>query len=110
MFFTIKPLLFNEVSIGLRIKDSDGDIGIIRKCDDICNILVELESGNGGYTFYCLDPSSKRYENIYPEEVEIEKDKIIICKNCGEAIYMFKDTRLCPRCHEIINKYNGDIV
>jgi Zn finger protein HypA/HybF involved in hydrogenase expression len=28
----------------------------------------------------------------------------VICKNCGEVVWMFKDTALCPKCKDVLFK------
>jgi hypothetical protein len=67
-------LEFFELKKGLRVQDEDGYVGIITKCDDIHNIVVNLQCGTGGYTFYCIDPSckiTKHYESLYSVDESI---------------------------------------
>jgi len=54
-------LEFSELQIGMKVQDNDGNISTIKKCDNIHNILAKFITGTGGYGFYCLDPSDKKY-------------------------------------------------
>lgn len=45
-------LLYADIKIGMKVMDDDGDIGIIKECDDAHNVLVEFP--NGGTGIYCL--------------------------------------------------------
>jgi hypothetical protein len=49
----MKPLLYDDITIGMRVKDSDGDVGTIYEMEDIFNISIEYDSGGFGYI--CLD-------------------------------------------------------
>ena len=48
-----KPLLYDGIFVGQRVKDQDGDIGTIDKIDNIYNIHIKYD--NGGYGFSCLN-------------------------------------------------------
>jgi hypothetical protein len=63
-------LKFSELSVDMHVIDSDKNISIIKKCDDIHNILVKFEKlGGGGWGFYCLDENDKfNYEPLYKLE------------------------------------------
>lgn len=59
-------LEFSELTVGMRIIDNEGNIGIIIKIKNIQSILVKFETGTGGYGFYCIDPSYKNsYDPLY---------------------------------------------
>lgn len=53
----MNKLKFSELKVGMKVQDEDGAFGIIKKCEDIHNIVVNYESGTGGWGFYCLDAS-----------------------------------------------------
>lgn len=46
-------LNFNEIEIGMRVRDHDGDIGIVTQIEDINNIYVKYD--NGGFGYICLE-------------------------------------------------------
>lgn len=48
-----KPLLYDGIFEGMRIKDQDGDIGTIEKIENIYNIHIKYD--NGGYGYSCLN-------------------------------------------------------
>ena len=95
--FKTTPVLFDEVYLGLIVKDSCGYIGPIVKCKDIHNIIVKFEPQ--GYRFLSLDINDKTYRKLYASNDIIENCEIIKCK-CGETLYVYKDI-VCPRCNEI---------
>jgi len=64
----MKKLEFSDLKVGMRVKDVHENISIIKKCKDEHNILVKFEP-YGGYGFYCLDPTDKKY---YDPLYEIE--------------------------------------
>lgn len=104
MIFKTIPLTFEEIYPGMRIQDKDGDIAVVKKCFDNHNIIVELECHTGGYAFYCLDKNCKDYDEIYEQDFSPESQcEMLICKKCGEAVYMYNDTQLCPKCKEVIH-------
>jgi hypothetical protein len=47
-----KPMLYEEIKVGMNIIDQDGNKGVITEILDIYNILADLE--NGGKGIYCL--------------------------------------------------------
>lgn len=49
----MEMLNFNEIEIGMRVKDHDGDIGTVTKIEDINNIVVTYD--NGGIGYICLE-------------------------------------------------------
>jgi len=55
-------LEFSELQENMKVKDSMGNIGTIIKCDNEYKIVVKFKN-NGGYRFYCMDPSNKIYYN-----------------------------------------------
>jgi hypothetical protein len=60
---------FSELEIGMKVKDSEDNIGIIKKIKDIHSILIKFETGTGGYCFYCLDEKDQRhYDPLYKVE------------------------------------------
>jgi hypothetical protein len=62
-------LEFSELTVGMKVIDTDENIGIIKKIKDIHNILVKFETGTGGYGFYCLDDSDEKfYDPLYKLE------------------------------------------
>jgi len=62
-------LEFAELQIGMKVQDNDGNIGTIKKCKDVHNILVKFITGTGGYGFYCLDPECpQHYDPLYKYE------------------------------------------
>jgi hypothetical protein len=77
--FKTTPVLFNEVFVGMRVKDDEGNVGTITKCDNIHNISIEYDkttkvnninlkiTSTGGYRFICLDLKCIKYEKIYKE-------------------------------------------
>jgi hypothetical protein len=66
----MEKLQFSEIQKGMRVKDSHGNIGIVKKHKDIHSILVKFEKlGGGGYGFYCLDSKDERfYDPLYKIE------------------------------------------
>ena len=108
MSFSKDPILFEDLRIGMRVQDSDGCVSIIKNINDINNVLVEYENGNGGFYFYCLNPKQKGCENLYLEERDLnsENRNIIICKYCNEVVYIYKDAQLCPKCKNLIVNEN----
>ena len=49
--------------LGGRVKDKDGDIGIVVANDDHHNIEVEFSGGGDG--FYCIVEGCKDYEKLF---------------------------------------------
>lgn len=65
----MNKLKFTELKVGMRVKDDDGNIGIIKKCKDIHNVEVNFEVGGAG--IYCLDENDNDYyDPIYRYEYE----------------------------------------
>ena len=65
----MKKLNFSELKIGTKVKDNEGNQGTIQKINSIHNIAVKLETGTGGYAFYCLDASCRNlYDPLYSLE------------------------------------------
>jgi len=59
-----KQLDFSELRKGMRVVDSDGDVGYIRDCDDIHNVFVVYDLGGSG--LYCFDKDCEEYyPNLY---------------------------------------------
>jgi hypothetical protein len=67
----------------MKVKDNSGNVGIIKECKSIHNILVRFQgeevnfktgkidiNEDGGYGFYCLDPvcGKKHYDPLYKAE------------------------------------------
>lgn len=48
-----KPLLYEEIYVGLKVIDEEGHCGNVTEVLDIHNIVVKLE--NGGEGIYCLN-------------------------------------------------------
>ena len=55
----MRKLKFEELKTGMKVKDEEGNIGIITLCKDIYSIIVKYATKEGGYGIYCLDPDSK---------------------------------------------------
>jgi hypothetical protein len=67
----MKKLEFSELKNGMNVKDTTGNIGIIKKCNDLHNIIVKYKN-NGGWGFYCLDPMDKNeYDPLYKYDESI---------------------------------------
>jgi hypothetical protein len=67
----MNELKFSDLKTGMRVIDDEENIGIVKKHDDIHNIVVNYESGTGGYGFYCLDSScdnGRYYDSLYKYE------------------------------------------
>jgi hypothetical protein len=47
-----KPLLYDDIKIGMQVVDKEGDVGIVKEANDQHNIVVDF--GNGGSGLYCL--------------------------------------------------------
>jgi hypothetical protein len=43
---------FDDLFIGMIVKDAEGNVGVVKECEDIHNILVEYQ--NGGFGLHCL--------------------------------------------------------
>ena len=56
--------------VGLKVRDTDGNLGTIMAIDDIHNIWVEFTHGSAGY--YCMDAGCRSYDPLrgitYPSE------------------------------------------
>jgi hypothetical protein len=61
---TNKPLLYNEIYVGMKVIDQDGDTGSISRIDDIYNVFIKYD--NDGSGFSCLNGccSDVLYENV----------------------------------------------
>lgn len=46
-----KVIAHSELFIGMLVQDEDGDVGTVKECGDIHNVIVEYEGGLG---LYCL--------------------------------------------------------
>ena len=66
----MRKLKFEELKKGMKVKDEDGNVGIITLCKDIHNISVKYTNSEGGYGLYCIDPKCKTpiYDPLYVEE------------------------------------------
>jgi len=67
----MKKLEFSELKNGMSVKDTNGNIGIIKKCEDLHNIIIKYKN-TGGWGFYCLDPLDEDYYDplyIYNESI-----------------------------------------
>ena len=42
----------SNLTVGMRVKDREGNIGTVKECDDIHNVFVEYD--NGGSGLHCL--------------------------------------------------------
>jgi hypothetical protein len=56
----MEKLEFSELEKGMKVKDRNGNIGTIKKCEDLHNIIVRYKN-TGGWGFYCLDPLDENY-------------------------------------------------
>ena len=62
-------LEFSELKIGMKVQDNNGNVGIVKKCNDAYNVLVKFITGTGGYGFYCLDAEcTRQYDPLYKPE------------------------------------------
>lgn len=62
----MEKLEFLDLKIGMKVQDSHGNISVIKKCENIHNILVQFEKlGSGGYGFYSLDTNDTYFESLY---------------------------------------------
>ena len=60
---------FCDLKEGITVIDTTGNVGTLRKAENLHNIVVEFQSG--GYGFYCLDSKDKRfYDPLYKYENE----------------------------------------
>ena len=60
-----EKLKFDDISIGMRVIDDDGEIGKVTEIHNIHDILVEYDN-DGGSGLYCLDDECHE-RMIYPE-------------------------------------------
>jgi hypothetical protein len=65
----MKKLEFSELKKGMKVQDVDGNVGVIKKCNDIHNIYIKYEGSVGGYGLYCIDDVDKDYyDPLYEAE------------------------------------------
>lgn len=62
-------LSFSELRKGLKVKDSDGDIGEVKDCSDIHNVVIKFKDGLG---VYCLDKNCYSEKEVYGGNVKIQ--------------------------------------
>ena len=53
MFQDENPIPYDDLYIGMEVRDNDGDTGVIKEILDPHNVLVEYE--NGGSGLHCLE-------------------------------------------------------
>jgi len=64
-----KELTFNDIKVGLKVLDEQGDIGSVTTIENIHNISVDFnEFGIHGFGIYCLDKNCKDYSPLFSEE------------------------------------------
>jgi len=49
----LKIINFNDLIVGMRVQDGDGNIGTVIECNDVHNVSVEYDNNRGG-GLYCL--------------------------------------------------------
>ena len=60
------PISFNDVTVGMKLKDDEGHCCVVKKIINKQDIIVQYTWGTvGGYGFVCLDASSKRHNTLY---------------------------------------------
>jgi hypothetical protein len=63
----------SDLVIGMRITDNDGNVGIVKDCDDLHNVFVEYDNGGSGFHCLieeCIETTSKlvdipQYDHLY---------------------------------------------
>lgn len=63
----LDSLKYEDVEVGIRVIDRDDNIGIIKDCFDVHNIIVEYVIGGSG--LYCLDPKCDTYDPLFLFEI-----------------------------------------
>ena len=58
-----KPLLYEGVSLGLKVIDSEQVEGIIDEIFDIHNVKVKYKKGGSG--LYCLEKNCSEYDGLH---------------------------------------------
>lgn len=56
-------LSFETIQCGLKVIDRDDNVGVVKDCTDIHNVLVLYEPNGQG--LYCLDEKCETYEPLY---------------------------------------------
>ena len=59
----------SNLVIGMRVQDNEGNVGIVKECEDIHNVLVEYD--NGGSGLHCLVEGCADTKTINDEQFEI---------------------------------------
>ena len=60
------PVCFDDIFVGMKLKDDEGHNCVVKKIFSEHNVIVEYTWGTvGGYGFICLDPSSDRNAILY---------------------------------------------
>ncbi len=59
----LDSLKYEDVEVGIKVIDGDDNIGVIKDCFDIRNIIVEYLDGGSG--LYCLDSTCNNYDPLY---------------------------------------------
>ena len=60
------PLSFNELIVGMKLKDNEKHECVVRRILKNESVLVEYTWGSvGGYGFLCFDPEHKNFDYVY---------------------------------------------
>ena len=63
------PVSHSNLTVGMRVKDREGNIGTVKECDDIHNVFVEYD--NGGSGLHCLVEGCIETTTVNDQLVEI---------------------------------------
>lgn len=69
-------LKFEDLAVGMKIKDTDGDIGVVKECSDPHNVFIEYDGG--GSALLCLDENCHEYRKEFL--VNVSKNQTPISK------------------------------
>lgn len=62
------PLKFEDLVIGLKVIDIDGETGVVKECTDIHNVIVVPENSDEEdniQNLYCLVEGCELYDPLY---------------------------------------------
>jgi hypothetical protein len=74
----MEALKFTEITLHMRVMDTDGDVGEVSGIENEHNVWVDLYWGGRGQ--YCLDPNCSEYDPLYPYDnsevrgIQFERD------------------------------------
>ena len=62
----MSPVTFEDLTLGMKLKDNEKHECVVKKIYDNHNVLVEYIWGNvNGYGFLCLDPNCETFDSVY---------------------------------------------